>query len=62
MAVFWSSLILCFPCLLLNYFLNYFEMVLVLPLITGITFIFSFHMRCISVVSFLCYYYYYYYY
>jgi hypothetical protein len=35
---------------LLRYFLNDFEMVSVAPIITGITFIFTFHMRCISVV------------
>ena len=51
-AVFFSSLILCFPCLSLRYFLNYFEMVLVSSVITGITFVFMFHMRCVSVVSF----------
>jgi hypothetical protein len=34
------------------YFLNDFEMVPVVPLITGITFVFTFHMRCISIVRF----------
>jgi hypothetical protein len=41
------------PCILLRYFLNYFEMVPVSPVITGITCVFTFHMRCISVVRFL---------
>jgi len=35
----------------LTYFLNYLEMVPVAPIITGITLVFTFHMRCISVVS-----------
>ena len=34
----------------LTYFLNYFEMVPVAPIVTGITFVFTFHMRCISIV------------
>jgi len=50
MAVFCSSLTSRFPGLLLTYFLNDFEMVLVSPIITGITFVFTFHMRCISIV------------
>ena len=37
--------------MLLKYFLNDFEMVPVAPIITGITFVFTFHMRCISIVS-----------
>jgi hypothetical protein len=36
---------------LLMYFLNDFEMVPVAPVITGITFVFTLHMRCISTVS-----------
>jgi hypothetical protein len=44
-----------FPGMLLRYFLNDSEMVPVSPTIIGITFVFTFHMRCI-------YYYYYYYY
>jgi hypothetical protein len=36
--------------MLLMYFLNDFEMVPVVPIITGITFAFTFHMRCISIV------------
>jgi hypothetical protein len=43
---------------LLTYFLNDLEMVPVAPIITGITLVFTLHMRCISIV----YYYYYYYY
>ena len=51
MAVFGSSLTSLFPGMLLMYFLNYFETVPVAPIITGITFVFTFHMRCISVVK-----------
>ena len=71
MAVFWRSLSPCFPGMLLTYFLNDFEIVPVAPNITGITFVFTFHMRCISIVrslylkiflvSFLITYSYYYY-
>ena len=50
MAVFCSSLTSCFPGMLLTYFLNDFEIVPVAPIITGITFVFTFHMRCISIV------------
>ena len=50
MAVFCSSLISCFPGMLLTYFLNDFEIVPVAPIITGITFAFTLHMRCISTV------------
>jgi len=55
MAVLCSSLTSCFPDMLLTYFLNDFEIVPVAPIITGITLVFTFHIRCI-------YYYYYYYY
>jgi hypothetical protein len=51
--------------MLLTYFLNDFEMVPVAPIITGIALVFTFHMRCISIVRsfyYYCYYYYYYYY
>ena len=51
MAVLCSSLILCFPGMLLMYFLNDFEIVPVVPIIVGITFVFTFHMRCIFIVS-----------
>ena len=50
MAVFCSSLTSCFPGMLLTYFLHDSEIVPVAPIITGITFVFTFHMRCISVV------------
>ena len=50
MAVFCSSLTSCFPGMLLTYFLNDFEIVPVAPIVTGITFVFTFHMRCISIV------------
>jgi len=50
MAVFSSSLASCFPGMLLTYFLNYFEIVPVVPIITGITFVFTFNMHCISIV------------
>ena len=49
-AVFCSSLTSCFPGVLFTYFLNDFEIVPVAPIITGITFVFTFHMRCISIV------------
>ena len=50
MAVFCSSLTSWFPDMLLTYFLNDFEMVPVAFIITGITFVFTFHMRCISII------------
>ena len=50
MAVFRSSLTSCFPGMLLTYFLNEFEIVPVAPIITSITFVFTFHKRCISIV------------
>jgi len=50
MAVFCSSLTSCFPGIFLTYFLNNFEIVPVAPISTGITFVFTFHVRCISVV------------
>ena len=50
MAVFCSSLTSCFPGMLLTYFLNDFEIVPVAPIITGIIFVLTFHMRCISIV------------
>jgi len=68
MAVFCSSLTSCFPDMSLTYFLNDLEMVPVAPIIIGITLVFTFHMRWISVVRslyfkiFSAYYYYYYYY
>jgi len=50
MAVFCSSLTSCFPGMLLTYFLNDFEIVPVAPIITGITFVFTLHMRCIIII------------
>ena len=47
MAIFCSSFTSWFPDMLLLYFLNDFEMVPVAPIITGITLVFTFHMRCI---------------
>ena len=49
MAVFCSSLTSRFPGMLLTYFLNDFEAVPVAPIIIGMTFGFTFHMRCISI-------------
>ena len=48
MAIYCSSLISCFPDMLLRYFLNDFEMVIVPSVITGIIFL-KFHMRCIFI-------------
>jgi hypothetical protein len=68
MAVFCSSLTSWFPGMLLTYFLNDSQIVPVAPIITGIALVFTFHMRCISIVRslyfkiFSAYYYYYYYY
>ena len=50
MAVFCNSVILCFPSIFHRYFLNNFEIVPFSPIITGIPFVFTFHMGCISVV------------
>ena len=71
LAVFCNYSTSCFPGILLTYFLNDFEIVPVAPIITGITFVFTFHMPSISIVrslyfrnlsaSFLITYYYYYY-
>ena len=47
---FFSSLISCFPIMLVRHFLNDFEMVSVDPIITGIIFVFTFHMHYISIV------------
>ena len=49
-AALWSSLTSCFPGMLLTYFLNDFEIVPVAPVITAITFAFTFHMHRISIV------------
>ena len=50
MAVSRSSLTSCFPGMLLTYFLNDFEIVPLAPVMTVITFVFTFHMCCISIV------------
>ena len=50
MAVFCSSLTSCFPGMLLTYFLKDFEIVPVAPIITGITFVFTFHIRWIIII------------
>ena len=50
MAVFRSSMISCFPVVLLRYFLNDFEIVPVTSNITGITSVFTFHIGYISIV------------
>ena len=44
MAVFWISLTSCFPGMLFRYFLNDFEIVPVFSNITGITFVYTYHM------------------
>ena len=68
MAVFCSSLTSYFPGMLLTYFLNDFEIVPVAPIIAGIIFVFTFHMRCVSIVRSIYFrifsvsFYYYYYY
>ena len=49
MAVCCSSLISCFPGTLLRYRPSDFKMVPVAPIITGITFVFTFHSRWISI-------------
>ena len=50
-ALFCSFLTSWFRGMLLTYFLNDFEIVPVVPIITGITSVFTFHMHCISIVS-----------
>ena len=40
-----------FPWYVAHVFLNDFEIVPVAPIITGITFVFTFHMLCISIVK-----------
>jgi len=49
-VVFCSSLTSWFPGMSLTYFLSDLEMVPVAPIIIGITLVFTFHMRCISIV------------
>ena len=50
MAVFCSSLTSFFLDMVLTYFLNDFEIVPVVPIVTGINSVFTFHMRCIYIV------------
>ena len=50
MAVFCSSRTSWLPGMLLTYFLNYFKMVPVAPIITGITVVFTFHIHWISII------------
>ena len=50
MAVFCSSRTSWLPGMLPTYFLNHFEMVPVAPIITGITVVFTFHIRSIYTV------------
>jgi hypothetical protein len=49
-SFFYSPLTSWFPGMVLTYFLNDFEMVPVTPIITDITLVFTFHIRCISTV------------
>ena len=53
MAVFCSSLTSWFPGMLPMYFVNDFTVVPVAPVVTGITFVFTFHMHSISIVMYL---------
>ena len=53
MAVFCSSLTSWFPGMLLTYFLNDVEIVPVAPIITCITFVFTFHMRLLLLLLLL---------
>ena len=50
MAVFCSSLTSWCPGMFLTCFLNDLEIVPVTPITTGITLVFTFHIRCISIV------------
>jgi hypothetical protein len=50
MWFFLQSLILCFAGMLIRYFLNDFETVPVAPIITVITFVFTFYIGSISTV------------
>ena len=52
-AVCCSPLTSCFSVMLLRYCLNDTAMVPVAPVVTGIIFVFTFHMRCISIVRFV---------
>jgi hypothetical protein len=50
MAVFCSSLISCFPGMLLRFLLKDFVLVPVAPIITGIIFVFTLQTHCISII------------
>ena len=52
-AVFCGPLTSCFPRMLLRYCLSNFQMVLVAPIIPGITFTFTFHIHCYFYCKFL---------
>ena len=53
MAVSCSSLTSCFPGMLLTYFLNGFEIVPAAHIITGITFVFTFHITLLLLLLLL---------
>ena len=46
-AVLCSSFMLCFPAMFFTNFINDFGMVVIVPIINAITFIFKFHITCI---------------
>jgi hypothetical protein len=50
MAVFCSSLNSTVSCYGADVFSEWFEIVPVAPIITGITLVFTFHIRCISII------------
>lgn len=50
MAVFCSSFMSWFPGMVLRYFVDDFETVQVSPIIIGITFVFTIHKQCFSIV------------
>jgi hypothetical protein len=52
-AVFCRSLMSCYPDVCFRYFLNDFGVVPVAPIITGITFVFTFQIRSIPIVNYL---------
>jgi hypothetical protein len=53
MAVFCNPLMLCFANMLFRYCLNDSEVVRVGPIITGVSFIFTFHIHCVYIVRYL---------
>jgi hypothetical protein len=50
MAVFSISILSWFPGMVLRYFVDDFETVQVSPFVIGITFVFTIHVQCISIV------------